>query len=80
MAHVAHIEGLWKRHADALQTGAREELAAIKQSLLEAYRTIIRSADFISEDTTELLIDKEALEAARFELWFARHHLDKVIK
>ncbi|HEX6416826.1 MAG TPA: hypothetical protein VFZ62_04860, partial [Candidatus Saccharimonadales bacterium] len=81
LEHLTHVAALWTEHADTLRddpTG--DQHTAVKMALLEAYNTIRTMAAFLAEDTTELILSKETLEAARFELWFARHHLYKVIK
>lgn len=80
LAHLACIANLWTEHANTLKDKSEDQHVAIKTALIEAYRTTRRMAAFLEEDTTELILSKETLEAARFELWFARHHLDKVIK
>jgi len=81
LEHLAHIAALWTEHADTLRDDpAGDQHAAVKMALLEAYNTVRNMAAFLKEDTTELILSKETLEAARFELWFAGHHLFKVIK
>lgn len=80
LAHLTHIAALWTEHANTLKDRSDDQHIAAKAALIEAYRTTRRMAVFLEEDTTELILTKETLEAARFELWFARHHLDKVIK
>ena len=79
LSHLEHLRNLWERHTKTLGSN-REEHDAIKAEIREAYRTILETEPFLEEPTTELLLQPETLEAARFELWFARHHLDKVIK
>lgn len=79
--HLQHIEALWSEHAEARSlTGSREHLEMLRTDLYDAYDRIDKIKGFLEDDTTELLVGADLLEAARFELWFSSQTLHKVLK